>query len=173
MSERRVFFALWPDASVRERLDGIARLNQLPGTRPIKAANLHATLNFIGNLPEQRLSALIAAAGAVSAQRFVLELTMLEVWRRSAVLALCPETVPGALLQLHADLDRRLIEAGFETEKRAYRPHVTLARKARAKMSPWRLDSTLHWSVDAFSLVESVPVEGGVRYDVLQQWSLT
>ncbi|TNG02963.1 MAG: RNA 2',3'-cyclic phosphodiesterase [Gammaproteobacteria bacterium] len=172
MADRRVFFALWPDDGVRKHLDAIAQSNRPEKSRPIRRGNLHATLNFLGNLPEERIPDLLEAASGVRGRHCVLELTKLEVWRRSAVLALCPDTVPDVLVQLHAKLDHRLIEAGFETESRKYRPHVTLARKARVKMDPVYLDTPLKWVVDEFVLVESVSISDGVRYDVLERWEL-
>ena len=54
-------------------------------------------------------------------------------------------------------------------EPRIYRPHVTLARRARAVTDA--VDG-VPWHVESLALVESLPDGRNVHYEVLQTWSL-
>jgi 2'-5' RNA ligase len=58
---------------------------------------------------------------------------------------------------------------GFEAEKRPFFPHITLARKVRHPKVKAGLEA-IRWPVRDFVLVESVAVEAGVSYRVLQRW---
>ncbi|HEY9182034.1 MAG TPA: RNA 2',3'-cyclic phosphodiesterase, partial [Gammaproteobacteria bacterium] len=63
----------------------------------------------------------------------------------------------------------RLAERGFRADERIYRPHVTLARRARpveAEVEPVR------WRVEDLALVESFPDGRNVHYEVLERWPL-
>ena len=54
-------------------------------------------------------------------------------------------------------------------EERIYRPHITLARRARpieAAVEP------IHWHVEDLALVESFPDGRNVHYEVLERWPL-
>ena len=62
-----------------------------------------------------------------------------------------------------------LAERGIRREERTYRPHVTLARRARpveAAVAPVR------WVVEDLALVESFPDGRNVHYEVLERWPL-
>ena len=59
---------------------------------------------------------------------------------------------------------------GIEIEKRPYRPHVTVARKAKLPLSTDI--EAIDWSATEFVLVESISTAQGVRYNVLKRWPL-
>ena len=61
------------------------------------------------------------------------------------------------------------MQRGFRAEERVYRPHVTLARRARpvaAEVEPVR------FPVRELALVESFPEARNVHYEVLERWPL-
>ncbi len=91
------------------------------------------------------------------------------VWPESRILWAAPLDPPEALGELEAALSERLAEQGFRFEDRIYRPHVTLARRARpieAAVEPVR------WRVEELALVESFPDGRNVHYEVLERWPL-
>lgn len=168
---RRLFFALWPDDDIRHQLDEIARQYRPEKSRAIPVVNLHATLIFLGPQAEELLPDIQSAASSVTGQPFVLESQQIQVWRRPRVMCLCPDRVPNELMALHHQLQQALNDIGVETEDRQYRPHVTLARKVNHPVDPDRLAAPHSWSVDGFSLIESVSSAKGVRYRELSSWS--
>jgi len=167
----RLFFALWPNGGVRQQLDKIAAEYRPEKSRAIPVANLHATLIFLGQQPQESLTAIIDAAAYVHGQPFSIALQQLQVWRRPQVLCLCPEQIPDELIAVHRELRQALLDIGVSMDDRSYRPHVTLARKVRRSIRPDGLPSPMYWSVNGFSLIESVSLEHGVQYRELASWS--
>lgn len=168
-SRRRVFFALWPDAETRAAIvRATRRAVRLSGGAPMAKERLHVTVAFLGGLTPEQLerarSALPIAVGP-----FELVLDTLGVWPASRTLWIAGREVPPALNELELRLWDALQQRGFEREPRIYRPHLTLARRARA------VDETvapIAWRASEIVLAESLPVARGVHYEILERWPL-
>jgi len=169
---RRLFFALWPDAALRESVAAATHdLARCGGGRPQTPEQLHLTLIFLGSVPEARIDAASSAAGEVGGAPFVVDLDRLEYWARPRVLCLTTSRTPPHLLGLVESLATALRARGFEVERRPFRAHLTLARDAR----PPPLDQAiapLAWPASEFVLVESVTDRAGARYRPLARWPL-
>jgi len=165
---RRLFFALWPDDEVRQRL---AAASRQWSRQPVAENKLHMTLLFLGDCTPERRACYCAAAAGVGAERFTLALNFLGGRARSHIQWLGSSDTPDALRCLVRELSRALQECGFEPEKRRFLPHVTLSRKVKKPTVKAGLDALI-WPVNEFALVESVREPGGVRYQVLERWPL-
>ena len=169
----RLFFALWPDERVREALAGWSRAAQAAcGGRAIPADKLHLTLFFVGGFERSRMAGLEAAAGTVRGAPFDLTLDSLGYWRHNRIVWAGASRCPPALETLAESLRVALAALGLPGEDRAYVPHLTLVRNAERKPSGIAV-APQPWPAREFALVESAPVTGGVRYDVLRRWPLT
>lgn len=170
---RRLFFALWPDEDCRQALlirqHGLAL--QGKNARYVAAGNLHLTLHFIGHVFDPELCCLQQQAHLTGAKRFEITLDTPGYFKKSQVAWIGCREKPQALLALHEALGERLRHCGFQLEKRRYNPHVTLIRKQRLQPLSNGFEP-LRWPVSDFVLAESVPVEGGVRYDLLERYAL-
>ncbi len=166
---RRLFFALWPDEATRGAITRAARRPvRLCGGRPTAKRNLHITVAFLGMATEADLAA-AASVPPLGTGPFDLVLDRLGHFQASRVLWLAPSIVPPELATLERSLWAGLEALGFEREPRPYRPHLTLARRARAveeQVEP------VHWAAATLTLVESAPVPGGVHYEPLHEWPL-
>lgn len=150
----RLFIALWPGPSVRRALMACRDAQPWPrGARPTADRQLHLTLHFIGAVPAGRLDE-VAAALAVPSPAFDLALDRIEAWPRGLVV-LGPTAIPAALQRLHGDLAEALRRLALPVEPRAFRPHVTLARRA-SPCPPLTVPGPVHWRVDGHVLVQSV-----------------
>lgn len=167
----RLFFALWPNDDVRHALVQHAKPLLTAIQNPIKAANLHLTLAFIGNVDKENLSCYMQAADAVQAQGFQLQLDRSGCFLRAKMLWLGCSSVPHELTHLLDELNTHLEPCGYHVDKRSFTPHVSLARKWSSVPAP-RFNDEIIWPVDSFSLIESCSVAGGVEYRVLQSWPL-
>lgn len=166
---RRVFFALWPDDATRSALVRATKhAVRLCGGRPIAKERLHVTVAFLGSVTDEELASARAAA-PVTVGAFDLTLDLLGVWPQSRVLWLAGRHVPDELNQLESELWTRLEGRGFKPEERIYRPHVTLARRARAVEEAVE---PVTWRVTELALVESLPDGRNVHYEVLEHWPL-
>jgi 2'-5' RNA ligase len=169
LERRRVFFALWPDDLTRSALSrATRRAVESCGGRPIAKERLHLTVAFLGELTPERF-ALARSVPPIPVGEFELTLDAVGVWPESRILWLAPLAPPLALGELAERLWDGLAQHGFRAEDRIYRPHVTLARRARpveAMVEPVR------WPVHELALVESLPHGRNVHYEVLERWPL-
>ncbi len=158
----RLFLARWPGEATRRRLAAWRDCWRWPpGTAVVPDARLHVTLHFLGAVPQSDVACLIDAL-AVPFEPFALRLGAPAQWP-GGIAALVPDAVPPGLLRLHADLGAALRGLGLPVEARAYRPHVTLARRAAGAQAP-DASPALHWPVRAWVLVQStLGPSGGYR----------
>jgi len=164
----RLFTALWPNAATRAAIAQWQRAWDWPHqAAPVPADRLHITLHFLGSVPAERLSELKQAL-RVPFEPFALELVQGKVWP-NGVAVLEPDSVPPPLTRLHTALGRTLAGLALPMETRPYRPHVTLARRAKGAIAP-PPGLVAHWQAsDGYVLVRSMP--GGAGYEVLERFS--
>ena len=168
----RVFYAIVPPPAVRTALGALAHaVGARVHGRAVTAENVHLTLAFIGAWPTSRLAALHEAGDAVRGDPFRLTLDTLGAFRRSGIAWLGSSHPPPRLVGLANALGDALRERDVIYEARLFRPHVTLARRARGP-GPSDIVEPLSWDVDAFSLMESRTRPEGVHYDTLKTWPL-
>ncbi|MBS1212856.1 MAG: putative 2-5 ligase [Proteobacteria bacterium] len=169
----RLFFALWPEESLRRSLVAIIEnLQPSHSGRWVNPAKLHMTLAFLGDIEPDRLEQLKCIGDSINQPvgSFILE--RLELWR-SGVLSLVPSVQPEGLIALAQSLSERLREGGFRLEKRPFLPHLTLARRARRRSAARPEDyRPLVWAPRAFCLVESRMDELPSHYEILRSWPL-
>ena len=160
---QRLFIALWPDARVRAALSARRDAWQWPpGAAIVNADKLHATLHFIGQVAAQQVAA-VRDAIALPFTPFELTLREPAVWRGG--IAVLESDAPAALLDLQVRLGLALDALGLPVEQRPYRPHVTLARKARGAVPPGA--TPIPWEVRDYALVVSANGE----YAVMQRYA--
>lgn len=172
-SEARVFFALWPETSVRQTLHTLAREYQSQcEARTTGVDTLHMTLLFLGGIERECLPQLMQAAGQVSLPPFRFVLERLSFWLHNRIAYASPlEEVP-ALNQLAKALQKELIASGFLYENYEFIPHVTLLRHVGHVLESQAI-TPITWWVNSFVLVESVMTNLGTNYHVLKKWPLS
>jgi 2'-5' RNA ligase len=163
----RLFLALLPDEKAKAALAMHRDQWQWPAHTALYAPqDWHVTLHFIGAVPRPRLDELRAAL-AVPLTPFELCLDRPELWPHGLAV-LCPEVVPAALRQLHAELGQALLGLGLRTDARPYRPHLTLARHA-APARPPPARPLPDWRVRSYALMASTG-QAAQRYQVLRRY---
>jgi RNA 2',3'-cyclic 3'-phosphodiesterase len=168
----RLFFALWPSTDVQARLAALAgEARAQCGGRAMAQENIHLTLFFVGSTERTRIPALERAAGHARAQPFSLVIDRLGYWRHNQIVWAGATQTPRELAELAATLRVALAAEGVAGEERPYVPHVTLVRDAERKPAQSGIDPCA-WPADDFVLVESVSVQGGVRYEPRARWPL-
>lgn len=147
--------ALWPGRIARQALHAWQNRWVWPaGARVVAPARLHLTLHFLGDLPSQQVPDL-ARSLQVPFERFEMRFGHGTVWT-NGVAAIEPDAGPPGLLALHDALGKALQRQGLPLEARAFRPHVTFARRARAAAPPAER-TALRWRVQGYALVQSTP----------------
>lgn len=187
----RLFFALWPPPTLREQLVALRRPlahglgrgswgasaagteaipagDESPAVRLSHPRDLHLTLVFVGAVEAHLRPCVEAAGDDIACRAFELTLDQTGSWARQRVWVAEPRQAPGALFGLVGQLQQNLLVCGLEPEKRRYRPHVTLARKA----PPIEMSAvSLRWPVTELVLAAS---RSGRRpsYAIVRRWSL-
>lgn len=176
----RLFVALDLPGDVRAMLAAWADAAAPAAVRRVPTQNLHLTLAFLGWREEDDASA-VGALLAQVARPLPAQQTAGALWlppRRPGVLtvALRPQ---DALAALQAGLVAALEGAiGFQPERRAFTPHVTVGRVPRGTRIDARrpLDPPapeLSFQAPALTLYRSHTGAGGARYEPLQRVGLT
>lgn len=165
----RLFVAIDPPEAVRRQLQALQR--GLPGARWTSPQQLHLTLHFLG---EQPLEPTRAALAGVQAERFALSIAGVGVFppRGSAHVLWAGMPLEPPLRSLHTQLAEALEVVGYVPEKRAFHPHITLARfrappnhdQLRAYQQRHATLSIAPFPVDSFVLYSSVLEPSGSTY---------
>ncbi len=128
----RLFVALDFSDDIRDRLAELG--GGVPGAHWTDPSNMHLTLRFIGNVPDDITADIDAALAGLEASGFDLLLNGVGVYgsnRRARVLWAGVERTP-ALARLQGKVESALVRCGLEPEERKFSPHVTLARLKNA-----------------------------------------
>jgi 2'-5' RNA ligase len=169
---KRLFFALWPDAQVRQGFARIASRTLKRRGRTVPAENLHLTLAFLGAVTAERQHCMENLADNLAADAFDLVFIHLGHWPGPRVIWSGCEGTPEALLALVAGLRAGMLRCGLEPEIRPYRAHMTLARKASVAPAFGASHDPVEWRVRNFHLVESQTLSSGARYEIVRSWAL-
>jgi 2'-5' RNA ligase len=175
----RLFTALSPPPEVAE---GLTRLQKgLPGARwrPIEA--LHVTLAFYGEVREDVARDLDSELSVVNGQPLDLTLSGVGAFGEGPEIhAIWAGVEPDpALARLAAACAQAARRVGLPIEKRAYRPHVTLAYTKRPdpnEVAAWIQRSNLYRSesfrIDRFGLYSSWRTREGSAYRLEAEYPL-
>jgi 2'-5' RNA ligase len=174
---RRLFFALWPDATARAALAAATReAVSASAARAVPPQNLHATLAFLGSVPERRIAELEDIARRVAGSfvppcPMLLQFDELAHWAGPKILvARCAAESPAAH-SLATLLKTATEAAGFAPDLKPFHAHVTVARKVD-RAPAVALTPAVQWRFDAFALIESRTAAEGAAYSVRQSYLL-
>lgn len=167
---RRLFFALWPDDATRDALRRATRAAvRRSGGKPVPPANFHITLAFLGNVPDERVDAIAAAARDVAFVPAHITLDRFGCFPAPRVFWIGASETPPALRDLAAGIWGGMEALGLTRDTKPFHIHLTLARKVREapEVDPPPLVS---WTVPEFVLAESETDPAGARYHVLARF---
>jgi RNA 2',3'-cyclic 3'-phosphodiesterase len=168
----RLFVAVRPPEPVREML--LDLMDAVPGLRWQDDEQLHLTLRFVGEVERPVAEDLAAALAAIRFEPFEIALAGLgrfDQHRRGVLWAGASPKEP--LKALAAKVERACQSAGLPPERRAFHPHVTLARWSGAAPP---LDPLIErhasltsppFEVEEFILYESHLRRDGAHYEAI------
>jgi RNA 2',3'-cyclic 3'-phosphodiesterase len=178
----RLFVALDLPEGARAALAGwaVEVARPVDGLRLVDTEMLHVTLVFLGwrEVGEaERIGDLaLAEAEAAAVPALAVEGAAWLPPRRPRVLAVDLADGGGALAALQSRVSASLTRsAGFEPERRAFRPHVTVARvrkEARVRAGDLPVPPALEFPGDALTLYRSRLTRTGAVYEPLARAAL-
>ena len=174
----RLFVAIRPPEEIRDLL--VDAMNEDPELRWVGDEQLHVTLRFIGEVERPLANELATALGMIRVEKFALRINGAGRFDRRNGGALWAGVEPKApVAALAAKAERVCVAAGLEPERRAFHPHITLARwkgrssrAADAFIERARGLSSGPFAVDRFTLFESHLSRHGPHYEEVQSYAL-
>ncbi|MES2002266.1 MAG: RNA 2',3'-cyclic phosphodiesterase [Pseudomonadota bacterium] len=174
----RLFVALRPPEAIRELL--IDAMDDSPALGWVSDDNLHLTLRFIGAVERPLADDLAAALGRIRSARFALQLSGIGRFDRRNGGALWAGVEPKApVAALAAKVERACVAAGLPPERRAFHPHITIARYnsrsaafAEALAARSRALASPPFEVAQFILYQSHLSRHGAHYEAVARYAL-
>lgn len=179
MLPARLFFALWPDATMQAALAqaaaSLVRAIEASSrdVRVVPTQNFHLTLAFLGSVPGFRVDAVKQLASrcaeTVARRPLPVELTFdtVEHWSKPQIVCAVARDASIPAVRLSQALTSALTAEHFTPDTtKPFRAHVTLARKATREPRDKQFEA-VSWSFREFALVHSRTAPGGSVYTVI------
>ena len=179
----RAFLAIELPGSVKAALARVVaelRAARLGGLRLVRPEGIHLTLKFLGDVPVNRIDAIGAAAERAAGRHapFTLSLSGVGAFPGGRAPRVLWAGIAGdldSLRTLQSSVDGSLAQLGFARERRAFNPHLTLARmrdsasredrsRALCVLRAAQPEEALAFDVDATALFQSTLGPGGAVY---------
>ncbi len=169
---QRLFFALWPDDALRQRIYEMQPQNDNLMGRFVAKENYHITLAFMAKVSDRQWERLEMNAATLQFPAFELQLDQLGYWQRAEVMWIGCQHTPDELLQLVEGLKQMLHQVGLPIEKRDYQPHLSIRRKMPRGPKHLQAIPAITWPVKEFVLSRSITHSHGPEYQVIGRWPL-
>lgn len=177
--EKRIFIAINLPDDIISALK--ANEKRWPGlhVKWTKAANMHITLQFLGNVDRKDFNSILSSLEktAPSVQSFHISLDRIILGPNSNEPTMFWATlvIDNNLLKLKKTLDENLKVFGYFSENREFRPHITLAR-ARGKHLKGKKTNIqlkgMRFKVESIEMMESQLHAAGSKYKVVKSFKL-
>ena len=179
----RLFIAIDLPNEVRTQLKELQRVLRphASAAKWVAPESIHITLKFLGEVPEKRVHQIDAALAGLTWKPFTITVHGVGFFpgaRSPRVLwaGMDAPTMQG----LTEELDARMEPLGFEKEKRAFRPHITLARAKTSRLEGALVTASAtfadrdfgSFTADCIYLVQSTLKPSGAAYSTIKKYSL-
>ena len=123
----RTFIAVeLPERFVPEILR-IESMLDMPGIKLVEPKQVHITMKFLGDIPEDKVEPIASALSQVNCKHFEAGIKGAGVFPKPAYIKVVWLGAEGNFEALHSEVERVLAPFGFEKD-RQFSPHATLAR---------------------------------------------
>ena len=171
----RLFIAINFEEDIKERIQDIIKelkKSSLQGTY-VNKEHIHLTLEFLGEVPEDKANIIKNVIDQVSTIPFILQLEGIGFFkRREGDIYWIGIEENEELLKIRSQLHDRLIREGFQLENREYKPHLTIGRKIlmdEAFNQEILLETIdqLKINIDKIELMKSEHINGKLTHSVI------
>jgi 2'-5' RNA ligase len=179
----RLFIAVDLPTELRKELGNVQKALEplTESARWVSPESIHITLKFLGEVPEKLVEDIHTALAGLSWKPFTVTVRGVGFFpgNRSPRVFWAGMEAP-TMQDLAEEIDSRMERLGFDKEKRAFRPHITLARARDT-----RIDSSLitgsakyeehdfgSFTADRIFLIRSTLKPSGAVYEKLKEYLL-
>ena len=174
----RLFIAIRPPEHIRDLL--IDAMDDSADFRWQEDEQLHLTLRFVGEVDRHVAADLTDVLSRVRAPRFEARIKGVGSFDHRGAGALWAGVEPKEpIAALAAKIERACQSVGMEPERRAFHPHITLARwkgrrsrEAEEFVAGRRALASEPFAVDEFILFESQLSRHGAHYEAVETYPL-
>ena len=171
----KLFIAINFKKSIRFKIGEVIREIKHLSTQGkfVKNDHLHLTLEFFGDIWEDRIYDVISVMNKVSTKGFLLKADKIDFFRKSiGNIYYIGFKENSRLLDLQKELHDMLLEKNFKLEEREYTPHITIGRKVILKENSdlekyVNTLSKIRLKVDSIELMQSQHLDGKLIYTVI------
>jgi 2'-5' RNA ligase len=179
----RLFLAIDLPDHIRHELAAVqsALKPSTDSARWVSADSIHITLKFLGEVPEKLVDDIDTALAGLSWKPFTVTVRGVGFFpgNRSPRVFWAGMEAP-TMQDLAEELDSRMERLGFDKEKRAFRPHITLARARDTRIdsalvtgaSPYEEHAFGSFTADRIFLFKSTLRSSGSVYEKLKEYLL-
>jgi RNA 2',3'-cyclic 3'-phosphodiesterase len=179
----RLFIAVDLPDGVRDALSELQRTLRAStnSARWVAPESIHITLNFLGEVADKRLEEINGALADLAWKPFTVVVKGVGFFpgTRSPRIFWAGLDAP-TMESLASETGDRMERIGFEQEKRAFRPHITLARSRDARLDTALISAAAEYSdrdfgsfsVDRIFLFKSTLKSSGAVYEKVREYSL-
>lgn len=145
---------------MKSSLEGIQQSLKKSGAdvRWVKTDNIHLTLKFLGDIEEKRVRDIIQVLkGACSNHKvFSIEISGMGTFpaNKSPRVLWAGINDKGELIQLQSEIEKGMASLGFDPEKRAFSPHLTVGRFRSSRSRSTLLEKVVMIKHDSFGLFD-------------------
>lgn len=171
----RLFIAINFNNQIKDQIQDIITNVKSSSTQGKFVSNehMHLTLEFIGEVSEDKVVIIKNALNNISTKTFSLQLSNLGYFKRGEgnIYWIGIEENQN-LLEAQSQIHNMLLKEGFELESREYKPHLTIGRKVLTDkdFNPDIFLDTLKElkiNVDSIDLMKSEQIKGKLTYSVI------
>ncbi|MCP6718022.1 MAG: RNA 2',3'-cyclic phosphodiesterase [Patescibacteria group bacterium] len=180
----RLFIAINLPEKVKNKLNGYSLKYQELPARWTKKQNIHITLLFLGYVQEDEISEILKNTEQVVKNHNFFSLTLNKICygppKKTPRMIWAVGEISEQLGELRADLENSLSNLSFKKEKRAYSPHITLARLRQWEFRNIEPEERLQieqginlsFEVNSIEIMESQLKRTDAEYSVMQSFPL-
>lgn len=139
--------------------------------RFVHKEHIHLTLEFLGDVKDDRLDDLLSLISQISFDPFEILINGLGVFNtRHGDIYWLGVKENDALLKLYNDIHNKLKKMNVEVEERTFTPHITLGRNVVIKDRPEELDNiNILYRIERVALFKSYNKENRLVHEVIAE----
>lgn len=174
---KRLFVAVEIPDEIREKVHALAEELPKDAVKVVEPQNIHLTLKFIGNFPEDKIQELESRLSGVKSGQFDCTVSGVGVFPSQDYIRVVWAGLNCNEMQKLAEIIENALEGLVKKETRPFSSHVTIARvrkkiDAKQFLEKHKSEEFGSFAVSGFILMQSELSRGGPVYTPLKKFPL-
>ncbi len=175
----RTFIAVELPKRFIPEIEKIESALDIPGIKLVEPVQVHITLKFLGDIPEDKVEPIASALSQVNCKPFEARIKGVGIFPKLAYIRVIWLGAEGNFEALHSDVERVLAAFKFEKDDK-FSPHATLARVKQLREKATLLEKIKKlenidlgtMNVESIALKKSTLTPKGPIYETLREIKL-